>query len=218
MNRGSAVLLAALALALAPAAQAHAHTTVEVGPYEIEAGWGTEPPVVGLRNTFVFEVSLPGEAEGVKEGVRGAFKSLDATARFGGASKALDVNSAPAPGHYYSSVIPTRAGSYSVEIVGALGDTAVDVEIPVEDVETTAVLDFPPRAAGGGRGAAEDSPAHRSLHEGIQRDIGALESRLGGTGEGASLDAGPAYDAAVLGLSLAAAAAVLSVAAMLRKR
>ena len=30
-------------------APSFAHTTVEVGPYEIEAGWGTEPPVVGLR-------------------------------------------------------------------------------------------------------------------------------------------------------------------------
>ena len=33
---------------------AYGHTTVEVEPYEIEVGWGIEPPVVGFRNDFVF--------------------------------------------------------------------------------------------------------------------------------------------------------------------
>ena len=27
-----------------------AHTTVDVEQYEIEAGWGIEPPIVGIRN------------------------------------------------------------------------------------------------------------------------------------------------------------------------
>ena len=42
-----------------------AHTTVEVIPYEIEVGWGIEPPVVGFRNAFVFDISEPGENPGV---------------------------------------------------------------------------------------------------------------------------------------------------------
>ena len=31
-------------------APSFAHTTVEVGEYKIEVGWGIEPPVVGIRN------------------------------------------------------------------------------------------------------------------------------------------------------------------------
>ncbi len=66
---------------------AFGHTTVEVDPYAIEVGWGIEPPVVGLRNDFVFDISEPGETEGVKSGVKNAFKYLEATAKFGGVTK-----------------------------------------------------------------------------------------------------------------------------------
>ena len=40
---------------------AYAHTTIHVDKYEIEAGWGEEPPVVGLSNTIVVEVAESGE-------------------------------------------------------------------------------------------------------------------------------------------------------------
>ena len=67
----------------------YAHTTVEVGPYEIEAGWGDEPPVVGLPNRITIDVVEPGEVEGVSMGVSNAFKNLQATIISGGASKVL---------------------------------------------------------------------------------------------------------------------------------
>ena len=86
---------------------AFAHTTVEVEPYEIEVGWGTEPPVVGFRNAFVFDISEPGETECVSVGVKNAFNNLEATAKFGGVTKILDVGSETRPGHYFSKVIPT---------------------------------------------------------------------------------------------------------------
>ena len=40
---------------------AYAHTTVYVEQYEIEAGWGEEPPVVNLPNKVVVEVAISGE-------------------------------------------------------------------------------------------------------------------------------------------------------------
>ena len=43
----------ALLFSVGLVSQAFAHTTVEVEPYEIEVGWGIEPPVVGFRNDFV---------------------------------------------------------------------------------------------------------------------------------------------------------------------
>ena len=35
---------------------AFAHTTIHIEQYEIEAGWGDEPPVVNLPNKIVIEV------------------------------------------------------------------------------------------------------------------------------------------------------------------
>jgi hypothetical protein len=101
---------------------------------------------VSIRNDFVFEISEPGETEGIKSGVKNAFKNLEATAKFGGVTKKLDINSDPRLGHYFSSVIPTRTGSFTILLKGDVNGVPVDVEIPLEDVESTAVLDFPPQS------------------------------------------------------------------------
>ena len=224
-----ALALAAVAAALLAspallAGDASAHTTVAVGEYEIEAGWGTEPPIVDIRNTFVFEVSMPGEREGVKTGVRNAFSSMDATARFGGAEKILDVSAAPAPGHYYSNVIPTRTGSYSVQFSGEIDGTPVDVDVGVEDVETTAVLDFPPRSGGGGDDPGSDAvwAAIRQLQAGSGGDgIGGVGGQPGQGPDVRQPERGgdpDAYGYAVVALSLATAGVVLAVVSMVRRR
>ena len=50
-------------------APSFAHTTVHVEQYEIEAGWGIEPPVVGIRNDIVLKFTEAGETEGTRKGV-----------------------------------------------------------------------------------------------------------------------------------------------------
>ena len=193
---------------------ASAHTTVQVEQYEIEVNWGIEPPVVGFRNTFVFEVSVPGEVEGVKSGVKNAFKSLDSTAKFGGLTKELDINSDPKPGHYFSNVIPTKTGSISILLSGEIDGTTIQVEIPVEDVETTAVLDFPPRTGS----SDSDTAGLKNALSALQQDVNSLKSKLGGVDEGSNLNAGPAYDFAVFGLSLGAAGVILAIIAMIKRK
>jgi len=194
---------------------AFGHTTVEVGPYAIEVGWGIEPPVVGIRNDFVFEISEPGETEGVKSGVKNAFKNLEATAKFGGITKKLDINADPRPGHYFSPVIPTRTGSLSVEVKGDLNGVAVDVDIPIEDVESTAVLDFPPRTGG----AEPEIPALKNALSSIQKDVTALKSKLGGVDTSAGeFSVESAYNFGVFGLSLGAAAIILAIIAMIKRK
>ena len=224
-----AVAAAAAALLASPALppDASAHTTVEVGAYEIEAGWGTEPPVVGIRNTLVFEVREPGEREGVSTGVRDAFRDMHATVRFGGAAKEIGVNSAPSPGHYYANIIPTRTGSYSVQFEGEIGGMPVDVEVPVEDVETTAVLDFPPRTGAAGSSSGGD-PGGDAVWAAIrQLQAGAGGPGIAGVGGSGGAAAAPAsarggdpvaYDYAVVALSLGAAGVVLGAVAMARRR
>ena len=191
---------------------AYGHTTVHVEQFEIEAGWGIEPPVVGLRNTFVFHISELGETEGVKMGVLNAFKNLEATAKFGGVTKKLDVNSDPRPGHYFADVIPTKTGSLSILMQGEIDGVAIDVDIPIEDVETTASLDFPPRS---GSSSDQDVAILKNAITSIQKDVSDLKS--GATIIEGSSD-GKAYDFAVLGLSLGAAGVILAIIAMIKRK
>jgi len=192
------------------------HTTVEVESYEIEVGWGTEPPVVGFRNTFVFEISEPGETKGVKTGVLNAFKNLEATAKFGGITKLLDINSDQRPGHYFSNVIPTKTGSISIEIKGEINGVPVDVDIPIEDVESTTVLDFPPSSDSS---SDQDIAAMKNAMFYIQKDIAEIQSKLGGADTSTSnFDVGQAYNFAVFGLSLGAAGVILAIIAMIKRK
>lgn len=201
----------ALLFSIGMLSQAFAHNTIEVEPYVIEVGWGTEPPVVEFRNDFVFEISEPGDNLGVKVGIKNAFKNIEATAKFGGVTKVLDISSDSRPGHYFSHVIPTKTGSYSIQLKGEINGVSIDVEIPVEDVESTAVLDFPPTS---GSSSDQDVSALKSAVSSLQKDVSAIKS--GSQVEDSS--EGAAYDFAILGLSIAAAAIILAVIALVKRK
>lgn len=207
MVRIAFVMLGVVAVFAAPGALAH--TTVSVGPYDIEVGWGLEPPVVGVRNTFVLHVTEPSpDNPGVTTGITNAFRDMEATVHYGGASKPLDINVDSRPGHYYSNVIPTRTGSFSISLLGTLNGVPVEVTVPIEDAESTALLDFPPSA---GSTSSQDVAALRTAITSMQDELDALRTTSGGESSGA------AYDFAVLGLSLAVTAVVLSVLSLVRR-
>ena len=104
---------------------AYAHTTIEVGPYEIEVGWQDEPPVVGILNAITIEIREPGDVEGVSMGITNAFKNLQASVVSGGASKVLDINTDPRPGHYYAKIIPTKTGSLEIKLEGEINNVKI---------------------------------------------------------------------------------------------
>ncbi|MGH1567530.1 MAG: hypothetical protein ACRBB5_09005 [Nitrosopumilus sp.] len=187
-----------------------AHTTVHVEQYEIEAGWGIEPPVVGIRNDLVLKIIERGENEGKFTGITSVFKSVDATVMFGGVSKKIDVNSDPRPGYYFSPIIPTKIGTYTIELKGKINGTPIDVKIPVEDVEPTAILDFPPSSSEG----TSDVAALKNAISSLQKDISNLKS---GETSIQSND-GIAYDFAIFGLSIATAAIVLAIIALIKRK
>lgn len=192
---------------------AYAHTTVEVGPYEIEVGWGTEPPIVGIRNTIVYEIS-ESPSEGVKSGINNAFRNLEPTIKFGGVTKVLEVNSDPRPGHYFSDIIPTKTGSLSIIMKGEINDVSVDVDIPIEDVESTSVLDFPPTSGS----SNQDVAALKNSVSSLQRDVSDLKSNSGSFNSDVVISEGSAYDFAVLGLSLGVAAIILAIIALVKRK
>jgi hypothetical protein len=189
----------------------YAHTTVHVEQYEIEVGWEIEPPVVGFRNSIVYEIS-ESPSEGVKSGVISAFKNLQSTVKSGGASKVLDVDSDPRPGHYFSKIIPTKTGSMVIQLEGDINGVPINLEIPIEDVESTAVLDFPPSGTGG---SSDITPIKNALSS-VQKDVSEIKSKLGGVD--VVVDDGKAYDFAIFGLSLGAAGVILAIIAMIKRK
>ena len=191
---------------------AYAHTTVQVDPYEIEAGWQDEPPVVGILNAITFDVREPGDVEGVSTGVLNAFKKLEVTVISGGASKVLDINTDPRPGHYYAKIIPTKIGSLEVKLMGEINGVEIDIIIPIEDVESTSILDFPPTS---GSSSGQEVTALKNAVTSLQQDISSIKAG-GSTSTGS--DEGAAYNFAVFGLSLGAAGVILAIIAMVKRK
>ena len=187
-----------------------AHTTVEVEQYKIEAGWSIEPPVVGIRNDVVFKITESGKTEGTYRGITSAFQNLEATVMYGGASKNMDINSDPKQGYYFSSIIPTKTGSYLVDLQGEIRGVVVDIQIPIEDVESTSVLDFPPTSSEG----STDVSALKNAISSLQQDVSKLKSGETTT----SSNGGASYDFAIFGLSIAAAAIILAIIALLKRK
>ena len=207
------VVLLAMGFVFAPA---FAHTTIHVEQYEIEAGWGDEPPVVGLPNTIVIEVAESGEKEGLRSSVTSAFKSMTATLVSGGATKVLDINSDPRPGHYYAKILPTKTGSISVKLVGELNGLPIDVVIPIEDVESQSLIEFPPTS---GSSSAGEIGALKNALSSLQKDVSNIKSNDGDVSLSAGgVDIENTYNFAVFGLSLGAAAVILAIIAMLRRK
>jgi len=194
---------------------AYAHTTIHVEQYEIEVGWDIEPPVVGFRNVLVYEIS-ESISEGVKSGVTNAFKNLKSTIRMGGVTKVLEINSDPRPGNYFSKIIPTKTGSLSIVLKGDINGVPVDVEIPIEDVETTAVLDFPQSS---GSSSGQEVAALKNAMSSLQQDVSEIKSKIGGIDSSSGeINTEAAYNFAVFGLSLGAAGVILAIIAMLKRK
>jgi len=191
----------------------YAHTTIEVGPYEIEVGWQDEPPVVGILNAITIEIREPGDVEGVSMGITSAFKNLQASVVSGGASKVLDINSDPRPGHYYAKIIPTKIGSLELKLVGEINGVEINDVIPIEDVESTSVLDFPPTSSSS---SGQEVTALKNAVTSLQKDISSIKAQGSITSTGS--DGGATYNFAVFGLSLGAAGVILAIIAMVKRK
>ena len=191
----------------------YAHTTIQAGPYEIEAGWLDEPPVVGILNAITIDIREPGDVEGVSTGITNAFKKLEASVVSGGVSKVLDINTDPRPGHYYAKIIPTKTGSLQVKLKGEINGVQIDTVIPIEDVESTSVLAFPPTSSSS---SGQDVTALKNAVTSLQKDISSIKAQ--GSVTSTDSDGGTTYNFAVFGLSLGAAGVILAIIAMVKRK
>ena len=185
---------------------ASAHTTVKVGSYQLEAGWDIEPPIVDFRNKIVVTVTQS-PSSSIFEPVTNAFADLEATVKFGGVSKALDIDTDSNPGHYSSKIIPTKIGSYTISLNGMIDNTPVDTEISIEDVETSDSLDFPIR----------QSSSSNELTV-IQGTLNLLEQDIQELQNDNTINDETTYDLAILGASMGMIGLIVGIIAIIKKR
>ena len=207
----TATVLLVIFLVLGSMTPVSAHTTVKVDRIAIDAGWVIDPPVVEIRNDFVFKITEPGETEGSYKGITSAFKNLEVTAMYGGATKKIDINSDPRPGYYFSPVIPTKTGTIIIDLKGEINGIEIDVQIPIEDVESTAILDFPPVSE---QSSGSDVVALKNAISSLQKEVSLIKS---GSGD-KDFNSETSYDFAVFGISLGAAGVILAIISMTKKR
>ena len=189
----------------------YGHTTVDVEKYKIEIGWETEPPIVGIRNDLTLKFTEPGETEGTRKGVTSVFKNLDATIVYGGLTKEIDINSDPRPGYYYSPIIPTKTGTYSVDLKGEIGKSQVNVRIPVEDIESAAVLDFPLSASS----SNNDIKVIQNSVKSLQEEISKIKTNADSSMENES-DERAGFGFAVIAIALSVSAIIIGIISRLK--
>jgi hypothetical protein len=131
---------------------AFAHETITVGDYEIVYGWVNEPPIAGQLNGVEIFVNHTGAGEGqpVEEHI---VHTLVVELLYGGESKTLTLDPVfDTAGAFDATVLPAIPGIYSLKFSGTLGDTSVDEEVELEEVQAVASVQFP-------SGASANSPA-----------------------------------------------------------
>jgi hypothetical protein len=142
-SRYRAALLAgviALLLVSSAAARPLAHERIVSGDYAFTLGWLDEPPIVGLKNAALLELTTASDDKPVE----GAEATLMAQIEFGGKTKELILRPLEeAPGSYAGDFIPTRRGTYTLKIGGTWNGQPVEVSNAIEEVGSADSLAFP---------------------------------------------------------------------------
>lgn len=125
---------------------ASAHITKVFGNYLVTVGWQNEPTYSGLLNAPIVEVKR-GSGDSAKP-VINALANIQISIKYGSVTKQLDfVPDSTVDGQYVSPLIPTKIGSYSLVMKGAIENQNVDTEIALDDVAGIDALNFPPSSA-----------------------------------------------------------------------
>jgi hypothetical protein len=190
-----AVLAALLTFAVAPA---RAHVTEDAGSFEVELGWGVEPPLLGAAN-FV-EVNVT-DAEGTPVAVPDEALAVEVV--YGDAAVTLPLHTTEQPGSLEAAITPTRPGTYSFHVSGSVGGRSLDATATCSD----STFECVESAAAGTQFPVADPSA------------GELAQRLSAESERAESAADSADSAHTLAIAaLALAAVALALAAWARRR
>jgi hypothetical protein len=122
-------LAAAAALVMIPAGVASAHEGREIGPYEVEVGFGDEPAYAGFQNSVAMFIHDHDSGDPVVD----LGPTLDVQVEYQGQkmdSMTMEPNFEEGefgtPGDYRAFFIPTRPGDYTFHFTGDIKRTKVD--------------------------------------------------------------------------------------------
>ena len=138
------------------------HERIVSGDYALTLGWLDEPPIVGMKNAAIVEVTTAAD----DQPITGTEGTLTAQIVYGG--KAKDLTLRPLedqPGAYAGDFIPTRRGTYTLKVSGTIDGKAVSASADIEEVVTPDSLSFPE--------APVDLPASLAA---LQNDLGAART------------------------------------------
>ena len=138
MKHWGLVLIALLAMLVT--GTAFAHERIVSGDYAFVLGWLEEPPLAGLKNAALVEVTT---AKG-DQPVEDAEGTLTAQIVYGGKSKELLLRPLEdRPGVYVGDFIPTRRGTYTLKLGGSINGQSIEVSNEIEEVGSLDSLTFP---------------------------------------------------------------------------
>ena len=133
-------IVAAMITALLLVNGALAHTRIVQGEYAFVLGWLDEPPVVDVKNAALIAITTASD----NQPISGAEGTLTAQIQYGGKTRDLILRPlAGSPGTYVGDFIPTRRGTYTLNIGGMLNHQPIEVSGDIEEVGSTASLAFP---------------------------------------------------------------------------
>jgi hypothetical protein len=132
--------LVAIVASLLAADTALAHERIVSGDYAFVMGWLEEPPIVGLKNAALVEVTTAKD----NQPVAGAEGTLTAQIVYGGKSKELLLRPLEGqPGVYVGDFIPTRRGTYTLKLGGTINGQVIEASNEIEEVGSLDSLTFP---------------------------------------------------------------------------
>jgi phosphotransferase system glucose/maltose/N-acetylglucosamine-specific IIC component len=118
---------------------AFAHQTVNLGGFNMEVGWASEPSYAGQLNTVIVRITNASDNSPVPNAV----EELQTTIKKGSETKTLDLVPQEEEGLYGAQVIPGQIGQYELVLNGAVSGQSVNGTLPLDDVADPKQLTFP---------------------------------------------------------------------------
>lgn len=143
-----------------------AHVDMISGDIKIVGGWVDEPPLVGQLNGIVLEITRVSDDQPITN----AIAQLDVSIKKGTLTRALDFQPQEEVGVYVAEILPTQTGQYTLVMRGTVVGQAIDGQIEIEDVEDTALVNFPP--------ASTNDPVLGEVIEQLQTVISDLSAEV----------------------------------------
>ena len=144
---GALLLLASLSIPLVVSA----HQTITDQGYDIEYGWVNEPVIINQPNAVVINITKHSDTT---TDTTAAPADVDVSglvilASYGGQNKTLALQplGEDTPGQFVAPMMPTVAGTYTIQLSGKIDGNAIDtIQVMPEEAQTPDVVQFPQAA------------------------------------------------------------------------